>query len=294
MINISPLSDGFGFLIEANPGDKLIDINMQPYFEAFNTPAGGALLFRGFEGSIADFKEITNRHGKDFMVANTNLDERSYPDSDLSLATVNHGNYAIDFHTETNIPYSADMFWMYCVRPAADRGRTGIVDGVKILKELTTPTRQHFQENGGYWPIDNVPPQQWQLFFPNQNAQQVTQLLNSLPGVYDVKFDAFQNLSFRFDQTPIQRAKFCNSEVFIARLLDWPEHVLKRDGQIYGKHIIKEVNQAAHKHAIWLDWQPGDFMVLNNTRALHAREAFEDDNRNILVRYSNLADHVYA
>lgn len=294
MINIAPLSEDFGYVITAGSGDKLIDLDLQPYFEAFRTEHGGALLFRGFEANIADFRALTDRYGKEFMVARTNLDERSYPDSDLSLATVNHGFYAIDFHTETNIPFNADMFWMYCVKPAAEKGRTLIVDGVKILKELTTPTREHFIENGGFWPIQGIPPQQWQIFFPNQTQQQVEALLNSLPGVYDVKFDGFSNLSFRFDQTPIQKTKFCEQEAFIARILDWPEHVLKTDGDMYGKHIVKEVNQAAYKHAIWLDWEPGDFLIINNTRVLHGREAFEDPERQILVRYSNLSDKVYG
>jgi hypothetical protein len=292
MVKVSPLSPNFGLLVEAQGDISLESLDLVPYFEQFCKPEGGVLLFRGFSGDLHSFKKITEAYGKDFKVAYTNLDERGYPDGDYSLATVNHGNYAIDFHTETNIPYSAEVFWMYCVNPSKDRGRTGIVDGVKVLNALTYMCREHFEKEGGYSNIENVTKDEWQIVFPDATVEQVKEQIEFIDDVFDYEFDEEESLSFKFKQTPIKKSKFCNLDVFVARILDWPEHVLKSDGEQYEKHVIKEVNQAVYQNALWIDWQQGDFVIINNTRVMHAREAFEDSQRRILVRYSNLADDV--
>ncbi|NQY65667.1 MAG: TauD/TfdA family dioxygenase [Alteromonadaceae bacterium] len=293
MIKVTPLSPQFGLLIEGDGQTTLDSLDLIPYFNEFNKAEGGALLFRGFKSDIQGFRNVTEKYGKDFKIALTNLDEREYPDQDYSLATVNEGFYAINFHTETNIPYNMNIFWMYCVQPAKEKGRTGIVDGVKVLNELTQSTIKHFEQEGGYWSVSQIGQEEWEHFFPGMSADQMKEHLAGLESVYAVELDDKNSLSFRFEQPPINKTAFCQVDAFIARILDWPEHVLRQDGTQYPKDIITEVNQAVYKHAIWLDWQPGDFLVVNNTRAMHAREAFEDPERQLLVRYSDIAEGVF-
>jgi hypothetical protein len=293
MIQVTALSPQFGLLIKGDGHTSLDSLDMIPYFNKFKTVEGGALLFRGFKSDIQVFRNVTEKYGKNFKIAVTNLEDREYPDMDYSLATVNKGFEAIDFHTETNIPYKVDVFWMYCIQPAKEKGRTGIVDGIKVLNELTQSTRKHFEQEGGYWNVSQVEQGQWQLFFPGMSVDQMKEHLAGFEDVYAVEVGEQNLLSFRFKQPPINRTAFCQVEAFIARILDWPEHVLQRDGTQYSKPIITEVNQAVHKHAVWLDWQPGDFLVVNNTRVMHAREAFEDPGRELLVRYSDMVESAF-
>lgn len=293
MINVSPLASDFGLIVEGDSHTPLESIDIPYYLDQFRKSDGGALLFRNFNADLQSFRKITNQFGTDFKVAYTNIDERDYPDQDLSLATVNKGGYAINFHPETNIPFSADAFWMFCIRPAKEKGRTGIVDGVQVIKELTSETLKYLQFHGGYWDATDISPEEWSLVFPDHSPTQLIEKLQLLENVFDIKIDQANNyLSFKFNQPPISKTKFCNQEAFIGRLLEWPNHILKRDGVPYNKHVLTEVNQAVYKHAVWIDWQPGDFLLLNNTRVMHAREAFEDPQRKILVRYSNLADDI--
>lgn len=293
MTKVTPISPEFGLLIEGDGHTSLDSVDLIPYFNKFSTKEGGALLFRGFKSNIKVFRNVTEKYGKNFKIAHTNLNDREYPDMDYSLATVNNGFEAIDFHTETNIPYNVDIFWMYCIQPAKEKGRTGIVDGIKVLNELTQRTRKHFEEEGGYWSVSSISQSEWQLFFPEMSIDQMKQHLSGLENVYAVELDENNALSFRFKQPPINKTAFCQLNAFIARILDWPEHVLRRDGTKYPKDIITEINQAVYKHAIWINWQPGDFLIVNNTRVMHAREAFEDPERRLLVRYSDIAESVF-
>jgi alpha-ketoglutarate-dependent taurine dioxygenase len=69
-------------------------------------------------------------------------------------------------------------------------------------------------------------------------------------------------------------------------LLDSPDAYQFEDGTKPETPSIVEVSQVVHQNAVWLGWQPGDLVVADNTRMMHAREAFEDSHRRILVRYS--------
>ncbi len=290
MVKVSPLQEGFGYKIEGTKDTPIESLDMERYLEEFKGPAGGVLLFRGFDTNTQVFREFTERFGVDFRVSHTNMQDRVYPDGDASLATVNLGFYAINFHQELTIPYTPKVIWMHCVEPAEERGRTGVVDGVKVLKNLTRPTRRLFREKGGYVHFENLLPQQWQAFFPDMNIAELAEHLEKLDDVVDVHVNEKEQISFKYDQRPVRKTDFSQQEAFVCGLLDYPEQALSREKELYPKPIVNEVTQAVYQEALWVDWQQGDILLVDNTRVMHAREAFESPQREILIRYSNLKE----
>ena len=99
---------------------------------------------------------------------------------------------------------------------------------------------------------------------------------------------AMNNSVLTFAYRAIRPSRLSGVTTFCCGILDSPEVYSFDDGSRPETPSIVEVSQAAHQNAVWLDWQPGDLLAIDNTRVMHAREAFEDPNRRILVRYSAL------
>jgi len=286
------LTETFGSILEAEPGDDLARIETNQIRELLLTKAGGAVLFRGFQPTEAEFKAFTERHGTDFVVHH-NLTARDYISGDHTFATVNKGDYAIDFHNEmASDPVSPDLFWMLACTPARRRGRTGLVDGAIVAEELTERTRKLFSEKALLFDFEGLPKSLWGSLLPGRvEREQVEAWLLTVGrqrGVAKFNFDADEQLSLTFMYRAIRQTRLSGITAFCCGLLDSPDIYKFEDGSKPGTPSIVEVAQIAHQNALWMDWQPGDLVVIDNTRVMHARAAFEDPQRRILVRYSSM------
>jgi alpha-ketoglutarate-dependent taurine dioxygenase len=285
------LTEKFGTMLEAEPGDDLDRIETSEIRDLLLEKSGGVVLFRGFPATEGTFKSFTERHGHDFIVHH-NLTARDYVAGDRTFATVNKGDYAIEFHNEMAAnPISPDLFWMFVSTPARHRGRTGVVDGVVVARELTERTQRLFSEKPLLF--DQVVPKSiWGALLPGRGERdQVEAWLSTLGrqrGVVEFSFDGHEQLSFKYVFPAIRPTRLSGMTAFCCGLLDAPEEYKFEDGSRPESPSIVEVAQVVHQNALWLDWQPGDLIVLDNTRVMHAREAFDDPRRRILVRYSGL------
>jgi hypothetical protein len=288
----SRLTPKFGIVLEAEPGDELNRIETAQIREWLLERHGGVVLFRGFPATEESFRSFTERHGTEFVVHH-NLMARDYVKGDPTLATVNKGDYAIDFHNEmASDPISPDVFWMFACNPARAKGRTGLVDGAVVASELTPKTRRLFSEKPFLFECNRLPRSLWGALLPGRTSrQQVSEWLSSTGakrGVTHFEFDDEDQLSFRFGYHAIRRSRLSGITAFCCGILDSPETYRFDDGSSPDSPFIVEVSQAAHQNAVWLDWRQGDLVIIDNTRIMHAREAFDDADRRILVRYSAL------
>lgn len=288
MISFEPLRDEFGTVVHGGPNDSLFALDREEVLARFRL--GGVLLFRGFPVTEHIFREFTESYGAEFVVHH-NLAKRDYIDDDHTFATVNRGQHAIDFHIEmASNPISPDVFWMYCISPAAARGRTGLVDGVQVLNSLTPATRAIFEEQGHRYVLKDIPPQAWGSILPwiegRAGAEQWLRSEGPAIGVTRYHFDDADRLTLELYRCPIGIGKFCRQPVFVNGMLDNLSTPLGNRPMPIS--LRAEVCQAVYQHAVWIDWQPTDVALIDNTRVMHAREAFEGTQRRILVRYSSL------
>ncbi|MGE0864762.1 MAG: TauD/TfdA family dioxygenase [Vicinamibacterales bacterium] len=286
------LTENFGYILEAEPGDALEQIETSDLRNLLLDASGGAILFRGFAPTEATFKPFSERHGADFVVHH-HLTSRDYVAGDLTFATVNKDDYAIEFHNEmASSPVSPDLFWMLACRPARHRGRTGLVDGVAVARDLTANTRRHFAEKPLLFEYPQLPKSHWGALVPGRSERAgVEAWLSSVGkqrGVTEYTFDADENLSLKYSFRAIRDTRLAGLPAFCCGLLDAPEAYKFIDGSVPAEVCVTEVRQVIYQNAVWLDWQAGDVVLVDNTRVMHAREAFDDPQRRILVRYSGL------
>lgn len=286
------LTEKFGHILEAEPGDSLDQIETSQIRDLLLAEAGGAILFRGFGPTEETFKSFTEKHGNDFVVHH-HVMARDYVAGDLTFATVNKGDYAIEFHNEmASNPVSPDLFWMLACRPASRRGRTGLSDGVAVARDLTNITRAHFSEKPVQFEYAQLPKSHWGALVPGRTERaDVEAWLSSVGkqrGVTEYAFDADENLSLKFSFGAIRTSRLSGLTAFCCGLLEAPAAYKFVDGSMPAEDCVTEVRQVIYQNALWLDWQAGDVVLVDNTRVMHSREAFEDPQRRILVRYSGL------
>jgi hypothetical protein len=294
-MRIDALADGFGLLGRPTEKMNLSDIPKGWVIEQLSRSDGGLLLLRGFDADIDAFRQFTEAYGGEFLV-HQNLEIRDYIGGDKTFAMVHPGKDAIDFHIEmASNPIKADVLWLHCVNPALQRGRIGFADGKKVLSKLTARTRARIEAGGFMYRFVGVPPAAWKPLWqalmgelPDDAGRLYEQVLQygAQNGVSDIVMDDREQLSFNYYHRPIRRSKFSDVPVFVSGLLDSPGNTLMSDGLAVDQHIRLEVTQACYQDAVWIDWQAGDVAVIDNTRVMHAREAFEDDQRRVLIRYS--------
>ena len=56
------------------------------------------------------------------------------------------------------------------------------------------------------------------------------------------------------------------------------------DGREIDRAILLEVKNVSDRLTLAHAWQPGDLIMVDNTRVMHGRRSFNDDQRNIVVR----------
>lgn len=108
-------------------------------------------------------------------------------------------------------------------------------------------------------------------------------------GVTGVTLNDRDELGFDYVSAPIYTAPLSGLQVFAGGLLDNPGGTLMGDGSPVERSICIDVTQASYQNAVWIAWQAGDIVVVDNTRVMHAREAFDDSARRVLIRYSRAA-----
>jgi hypothetical protein len=298
-MRIEPLSDGFGSIIYPETiGESIASIDHDWLKAALKDPSsGGLLLFRGFDADCDRFLRFTESGGTRFLVHH-NGEGRNYVDGDPTFATVAKSNKPIDFHLEmASNPIKPDVLWFLCEAPSLWRGRIGFADGRAVLKGLTQRTRKLIEEKGFLYRFDSIPFSIWNpsvkalIGAKAENLDLVRRLLRRNGhrfGVSNAVISADGTLSMEYRVAPIYVAPFCGEEVLACGLLDNPNRTLFGDGMAVDRASYLEVAQSTYQNSVWLDWQAGDVAVVDNTRVMHAREAFEDDQRRVLIRYSNL------
>jgi alpha-ketoglutarate-dependent taurine dioxygenase len=285
------LTPNYGLLIEAAEGDDLMDTSHARLVELLKAREGGALLFRGFPVSSARFKEFTESHGENFVVHH-NIAQRDYVEEDRTFATVNKGRAAIGFHNELSVsPYSPDAFWMHCEVPSRRLGKTGVVDGIAVLKSLTKLTRRFWAEQK-FVIKKSYSKEAWTARWarPRAEVEQWLDTIGRRRGIVEFAFapPPRETLTYTYAFPAIRASRLSGYEVFCCGLLDSPEQYLLDGGTPPPKSCVVEVTHAIYQNSYWIDWQVNDVLVVDNTRYMHSREAFDEDTRKLFVRYSDL------
>jgi alpha-ketoglutarate-dependent taurine dioxygenase len=257
----------------------------------------GAVLIRGGARTRQDFVDLTERFGVGFMeyVGGANNDRASAFGQNATVLTVTGGNVekqAIPLHGEMfyTKPRPATLFFG-CIRPADADGQTTVCDGVAFWNALPAEIRALFEEKKlSYRRIytDDT----WKKTYKTDDIERV----KALCAQNGVEFIDRGNGHFETLHISWAWSDHKAGRSFINSLLVWAarEHLAKiddskvrfEDGTPMTPELLYKIHAVGESQTLNIPWEPGMVAIVDNTRVMHGRRAYEDSKRDIIMRLS--------
>ena len=246
----------------------------------------GVLLFRGFDTNADIFKEFTNLFSVNFLNYAGGAFSRRVINGDQTLLSVNDFQLEIKLHGEMyyqqNIPL---MLWFFCANPPLKDGETIVCDGRQFFNEISSSTKDLFSKKKLKFSV-RMSKEEWQKKYQTDNLNTLEEMCQK------------NNTGLRiFEDESIQIEYICSAiipsrcgkhQVFINSLLPTMQlssNILKfEDNSEIPDEVVSELNEIAEKITTEILWQKGDILMIDNTRILHGRRAFSDNQRDIYIR----------
>lgn len=310
---IRPLGGTVGGLLEASPGEAACDLDRDEVVSVFRET--GALLFTGFAVNRQDFLQLTARFSEEFSTYQGGFfHDRQAVDAEPTLLTVTSSTegFAIPLHGEMYYTQKPPgILWFCCETPSAERGETTVCDGRRIYADLSERARTLFESKRVKY-IRHLPDGVWQSAFQTGAVEEVERYCHG-QGM-QVTFDpddgsvTTELLRWALVEGPTgQRDTFINNIVALylgelsfqrgiaARAVRnlsggkaFQMKVRMENGAPVPGAVIRELLALNERHMADVRWRRGDVLMVDNTRVLHGRRAFEGP-RDIFIRLAEPA-----
>jgi alpha-ketoglutarate-dependent taurine dioxygenase len=302
-LRVTPLVPRAGVVVESSAqGDPL------PAPEAIIglVKVHGAVALHGFDIDLETFERYSGRFHVDFM---SNLGSGSWrktmnQGSDGTIQDVAY-RYGSDRQQTFPLPLHADrayvksapeVMFFACMEPAVKDGQTTVCDGIAVYRALSPQARRRFDERDICY-LRRYAPDEWQLIYRTTDIARVREYCDANEMTLELERDGA--IVTRYVTTAVPRTRwqgeraFCNS----LQIGYWQEHTLGRavnrvrwaDGSEIDAGLMAEVDDVCAGLTADIPWVAGDIAIVDNTRMLHGRRAFDDDVRQILVRMGQKA-----
>jgi alpha-ketoglutarate-dependent taurine dioxygenase len=282
------LTEDFGTLVEPEDGKAEVDLSPELQQEIVELmKRRGVVHFRGFNFDVAEFERFTNQFG----TSEGGFHPRFSGDSRF-VGTAPQGYdfeplREVGAHSElAYTPWPPDLIWFYCIHPADSGGRTTVFDGIKFLNELDPDTRDLFFVKKLLF-RQSFTSDRWQMLF-GETQQDVRAALE--PYGIVVEFEDSELIA-RYAVSAIKKTKFGDHYAFVNTIVRATQDerfygMTFEDGTLIPDEVKQSVCEIAKRLQIALPWQTADFSLVDNTRAMHGREAYTDPSRAIKARHA--------
>jgi alpha-ketoglutarate-dependent taurine dioxygenase len=282
----TPLPNEVGALVVAGPGQALADL--APRFVLDLLRDNGALMFRGFAADRPAFEAFTRQFASEFVlpmmrVARPKVDGGA----DAKTAHVDVGSHAMGLHQELSFtPVRPDAIWLWCERTSGTGGETTVADGTKIWARLAPEHRRLFESKRLKYSFGGTVEGVAELF--RVAPEELHATLARHAGALSYTQDG-NALAFTYLTPAVQKTKFGGAPTFANFLLfsqtsaacGHPEAprvmgMLRfEDDQPIPPALVAELQAIAEPLTYEIRWQPGDLVMIDNTRMMHGRRGFE-------------------
>jgi hypothetical protein len=279
---------GFGFeLITAErPDQKIAELTDTAglYDDIART---GVVIYRGFADGLQDFNDFISAHS-----SRVTFDPARTPATE-NTAEINAGILEMGLHRENgNLPFTPDLQWFYCLKPAIRGSQTTFCDGVRVLHELSATVRREFEGRKIKYsrriPWTNIRrflSIEFQLPLEQIDEIHLDRVNNIVEGQLYERIDEHLILSELETYAIIKscfsgRRAFCNSLLSPSVNYD-PPKISWADGEEIDLAIWDEIKEVSSRLTYDLFWQRGDVVVVDNTRVMHGRRRLDDPSRRI-------------
>jgi alpha-ketoglutarate-dependent taurine dioxygenase len=294
-----PAFDIFGTTIDGSRERDLLGLQTEEVIREFKE--AGVLVFSGFHVDTPIFEKFTNRFSKDYMDHKGGGSLRSVinKEGDKTILSVSYAfnvesqrTFALTLHADRSYTKSQPpVMWFYCVKPAEDEGETLVCDGVKLCEQLSEGTRRLFKDKRIKY-IRNYKDGEWQLWAQTDNVQDVERYCRDNSLKYS--FNPDKSITTEYACHAVVKPRWTERDAFVNSILLvlWQEEDLKRtaslvrleDGSKIPQEAMDEVREVSGRLTREVEWDPGDIVMIDNTRMMHGRRAFNDPKREIYVR----------
>ncbi len=297
----APISEEFGTRLVATDNSNLFEIGKENIISLFKN--SGVVLFRGFDVDTDKFEQFTDLFGTEFMhyIGGAQVRNIINENGDKTISSVNFYADAEKQQKRTfKLPLHGEMFytksrptllWFYCVAPPLKDGETTVCDGVQIYKELSNATKKLFKEKRLKY-IRQYPNGEWQGRFQTDDLKVLEKFCQESDLHLIVDKDT-QSITTEYVYPAIVKTRWGGQEAFLNSILivEWHEAsgktdsiVRLEDGSRIPDDVLRELQEVTERLTQLISWQRGDVLMLDNTRMLHGRRAFFDQQRELYTR----------
>ncbi len=289
-IETLPLSENFGKTVLGTKKQDICGLDQAEVIEQFNTSS--LLLFRGFEVDTENFKKFTELFSTNFVSYVGGAYSREMINGDKTLLSVTGGKLAfpVPLHGEMYYrKHRPDILWFYCASPALKDGETTVCDGIQIYKQLSTSTQELFHEKKIKY-IRTYPTDIWQKIYQTDDLSHVETVCKD----NDMQLEAnSEQITTHYIAPAIQPSRCGKHQVFINNILpvvtqeingNTSSLVRFEDDAKIPESVINEIKTITEQLIHLVSWQKSDILMIDNTRLMHGRRSFADNQRDIYVR----------
>lgn len=296
-MHTSPIQEKFGVILHADTGDTVDDISKDEVARLLTE--NGTVLFSGFKASREDFDNFTDRVTGDYMnYRGGGYIRKAVSKGELLSTRYDHGRktqltFGLPLHGEM---YYTDArpacLWFYCAKPAEKDGQTTACDGASVYERLPQKWKDLLHEQRLMF-LRVYRDGEWQKIYQTEDVAEAC------------KFAEGNGITVEFDESDrTMRTKYLTPAVLPTR---WGGHtayinnlltvfmqmemgrgdtstVWLEDGAPIPKEMMEDVRKIQEEVIYDINWQPGDFALLDNTRTMHGRRQFEDTDREVYLR----------
>lgn len=283
-IKTQPLSEQAGLAILNDETTNIFDLDQEEIIRLFQD--SGFLLFRGFETDVNIFTRFTDSLSKDFKDYTGGVFNRRIINGNPTVLTVNDFKDEVKLHGE--MYYQQDrplMLWFFCEQPPLEDGETILCDGRQLFHEFPSHLKNLFGNKKLKY-VAHLNKEAWQKRYKTDDLKVVGHLCESNNTTLDIKDD--ESIVVQYICPAIHPSRCANYTNFINSLLPAkrlsPKVVWFDDDSEITDELVAEIEEIAEKLTTKIAWKKGDILMVDNTRIMHGRRAFADNQRDIYLR----------
>ena len=273
-------------LIEAAGERGILDLDSSMIVELFK--AHGALLLRGFGVDVPQFNSFA-RIFCTTSVVNESPGRRPI-DPDNHIHTVDAGTGPFSLHPElSREPWKPDAAFFACLSAPSRGGETTICDGIELVRAMPDAVRRGL-ENRRLLHIKQTWPQLLEYWLGT--AEPDDERLANPPEWCPYQFRRIDGEILRiFSRPALHRPMFAEGPAFgnfllFARFnnrrIGYP---LLDDGNPVPDEWLYAIRDTGEGLSAAIAWQPGDVVMLDNSRFMHGRRAIIEPGERLIATF---------
>jgi len=273
-------------LIEADGERGILALDPAEIIALYKTH--GALLLRGFGADVPQFRNFARQYCSTSVVNES--PGRQPIEPEYNIHTVDPGTRAFSLHSElSREPWKPDAAFFGCLSAPSRGGATTICDGVALVRALPAEVRQGL-EGRRLLHVKQTWPALLEFWLGNPEPSDAE--LSNPPASCPYQFRRIDGRVFRFFSRPaLHRPMFIDAPAFANFLLfarfnhNRPDYPLLDDGQPVPEAWLQALKATGDALSAAVDWQPGDVLMVDNTRFMHGRTEIIDTSERMIATY---------